>query len=183
MNARVAWSSQAAQNASQVEEVTMKVRDLMTTSVASVRSREPLSAAARLMWDCDCGAVPVTEEDSDRIIGMITDRDICIASWSKDRAPSSIPIAEAMSRELFHCTPEQSLSSAEMLMRSRKIRRIPVLDGHQRLVGILSLADIVTRSQHAGMRPAASELVATEIAATLANICQPRALGSQNVGI
>jgi CBS domain-containing protein len=182
-NTRVARSSERAQNASEVEEVTMKVRDLMTTSVASVDSREPLSEAARLMWDCDCGAVPVREDGSERIIGMITDRDICIATWSRDRAPSAIPIAEVMSRELFYCTPEQAISSAESLMRSRKIRRIPVLDGDQRLVGILSLADIVTRSQHTGMRPGASELAAAEIAATLANICQPRAMGSSSLAM
>lgn len=156
----------------------MRVRDLMTRSVASVSSRQSLSEAARSMWDCDCGAVPVTEPGSDRVIGMITDRDICIATWSRDQPPSSIPIAEVMSRELFYCTPDQSISSVESLMRSRRVRRIPVLDGSQLLVGILSLADIVTLAQRTGAPSAASDLAATEIAATLANICQPHQVGS-----
>jgi CBS-domain-containing membrane protein len=114
---------------------------------------------------------------------MITDRDICIAAWSRDQAPSAIPIGEVMSRQLFYCSPEQSIASAESLMRSRKIRRVPVLDDSQRLVGILSLADIVTGSQRAGMRTAVGELAPTEIAATLANICQPPGTGSSNATI
>ncbi|MFZ5894862.1 MAG: CBS domain-containing protein [Myxococcota bacterium] len=150
----------------------MLVRDLMTTNVASLQSNETLSEAARLMWNCDCGAVPVTDS-VDRVIGMITDRDICMATWSKDQPPSAIRVRDAMSGELFHCGPSDSVSSAENLMRSQQIRRVPVLDGDQKLVGILSLADIVKESQRPSSRRS-SELSSSEIAATLANICQPR---------
>jgi CBS-domain-containing membrane protein len=83
-----------------------------------------------------------------------------------------------MSRQLFSCSPEQSISSAESLMRSCRIRRVPVLDGNQRLVGIISLADIVTRGHSALGRSAVNDLAATEIATTLANICQPRQIGA-----
>lgn len=152
----------------------MKVRDLMTTNVASAPSHEPLTTAARLMWECDCGTIPVVDSASDRVIGMITDRDICMATWSKDRAPSAISISEAMSRDLFYCSPDDKISSAATLMRSKQIRRLPVLNTEGRLVGIISLADIVTQSQTAGSRASAIEVAPNEIAATLARICEPR---------
>ena len=154
----------------------MKVRDLMTTDVATATTSAPLSAAVHLMWDCDCGAVPVIEEGSDRVVGMITDRDICIATWSKDRAPSAIPISEAMSPTLFHCAPNDNVALAEHLMRLKQIRRIPVLNEERKLLGIISLADIVAQSQTEAARWNELELAPNEIAATLANICQPRAV-------
>jgi CBS domain-containing protein len=152
----------------------MKVKDLMTTSVACVRRNDPLSAAAQIMWDCDCGAVPVKEDDGERVVGMVTDRDICIATWSRDCGPSAILVSEAASRELYACQPEDSIASAQELMSTRQIRRIPVLDGNGHLVGILSLADIVTEPNNEAARTSASELGPVEIATTLRTICQPR---------
>jgi CBS domain-containing protein len=152
----------------------MKVKDVMTTNVAAVRSDEPLSLAAQLMWDCDCGALPVADRLSGRIVGMITDRDICMASWMRDRAPSSIRIAEAMSQRLHATAPEDSLSSAEHLMRLKQIRRLPVLDDGYQLVGIVSLADIATAAERQGMQAAAGELTPREVSTTLAEICHPR---------
>lgn len=152
----------------------MKVSDVMTTNVASVRRDETLSSAAKVMWDCDCGSLPVWDERSERVVGMITDRDICMAAWSQDRPPSSLTVADAMSSDLYFCTPEQSVSSAESLMRSRKVRRVPVLDGEQKLVGIVSLADIATESRRRGGTAIAGDLAAAEVVATLADICQPR---------
>jgi CBS domain-containing protein len=153
------------------EEVTMKVADLMTRSVSHVRADEPLSAAAKLMWDCDCGALPVLDA-SGRVVGMITDRDICMATWTQNRAPASISVSDAMSRQLHFCSPDQTLALAEELMRSKQIRRIPVLDSNQCLEGILSLADIARRTERAS-GPASRELAPDGIASTLARICQP----------
>lgn len=152
----------------------MKVSDVMTTSVASVRKDESLSTAAKVLWDCDCGSLPVWDERSERVIGMITDRDICMATWSRDKPPSALTVADAMSSELYFSAPEESVSSAEALMRSRKVRRIPVLDGGQKLVGILSLADIATESKRRGASPGAGDVAPSEVVATLADICQPR---------
>ncbi|MFZ5895521.1 MAG: CBS domain-containing protein [Myxococcota bacterium] len=151
----------------------MQVRELMTSNVACLQSSDTLSEAARVMWDCDCGAIPVTD-GSGRVVGMITDRDICMATWSRDQPPSGIRIADAMSRDLFYCSPSDSVSSAEFLMRAKQIRRVPVLDANEKLVGILSLADIVNRARRTE-GPTPSELSAGEITATLGNICQPRA--------
>ena len=148
----------------------MKVRDLMTQSVASISSDDCLSSAARMMWECDCGAIPVTRDG--RVLGMITDRDICMASWIKNQPLSEIGVADSMSRELFSCSPDDNVSVAERLMQSRQIRRLPVLDKEGRLVGILSLADIVRCSERAGR--GVSDVSSSEVASTLATICQPR---------
>jgi CBS domain-containing protein len=148
----------------------MKVFDLMTTNVASVRSDASLADAARRMWDCDCGALPVLDE-SEAVIGMITDRDICMASWSNDRAPSVLRVADAMSRELADASPDDSLAYAEGLMRSKQIRRIPVVDPNHRLLGILSLADIVLQGSSSGGR-AGGEVAPDQITLTLAQICR-----------
>ena len=152
----------------------MKVADLMTQKVACVRADEPLSSAARLMWDCDCGAVPVID-GTDRVVGMITDRDICMATWSRDQAPSGISVDQAMSEELHQCSPDASVATAENLMRSKQVRRIPVVDENQHLAGILSLADIARSDAIAGTRAASAKRQPDEIAATLARICQPPA--------
>lgn len=151
----------------------MRVSELMTKQVASVRCDEPCAVAAKLMWDCDCGAVPVTDETGERVLGMITDRDICMASWSRDCAPSAIGTRDVMSHELYFCSPGDGVGLAENLMRSHQIRRIPVLDEQRRLVGILSLADIARAAGRADGRMTASEVAPVHIASTLANICQP----------
>src|SRR6185295_9031194 len=120
----------------------MQVQELMTTNVATCRADDACSAAVRLMWDCDCGSVPVLDQDG-RLAGMITDRDICMAAWSRDISPSAIPLSLVMSRELTVCSSTDDLAAAERSMRANQIRRLPVVDGDRRLLGILSLADIV----------------------------------------
>jgi len=148
----------------------MKVRDLMTSSVASIDSDDSLSSAARMMWECDCGVIPVTR--ADRIVGVITDRDICMASWIRNQPISELRVSDSMSRELFSCSPDDNVSVAERLMQSRQIRRLPVIDREGHLVGILSLADIVRGTERAGR--GVSDVSSNEVASTLATICQPR---------
>jgi len=149
----------------------------MTKSVASIGKNESLSAAAQLMWDCDCGAIPVLDEEG-KVIGMVTDRDICMATWSRDASPSTVHVEAAMSRELYACSPNDTLASAESIMRSRQVRRIPVLDAERRLLGILSLADIARRGEASGARGSSNELAADRIAVTLANICETPSNGA-----
>jgi CBS domain-containing protein len=152
----------------------MKIRDLMTKPVASVRAADSTAVAARLMWDCDCGAVPVLDDEG-RTIAMVTDRDICMAALMRDRAPSAIPVSDVMSRGVHCCGPDDEVSTAERVMRIQQIRRIPIVDGERRPVGLLSLADIVRASDHHRGRPA--EVAPEEVAVTLADICAtpPRA--------
>ncbi|HMF40999.1 MAG TPA: CBS domain-containing protein [Polyangia bacterium] len=147
----------------------MKIRDLMTKHVASVRATDSTAVAARMMWDCDCGAIPVLDDDG-CVIAMITDRDICMSALMRDRAPSAIPVSEAMSRDLQFCGPDDNLSTAEQIMRAHQIRRLPVVDRERRPLGVLSLADIACATDHhkgRGARPVGAE----EVAVTLAEIC------------
>jgi prolyl-tRNA editing enzyme YbaK/EbsC (Cys-tRNA(Pro) deacylase)/CBS domain-containing protein len=153
------------------------VSELMTRAVAVCRTADPLSVPAQLMWDRDCGAIPVLEPEGDRVVGMITDRDICMATLIQDRRPSNIAVNEAMSRELFTCLDTDLVAHAEDILRAHQIRRLPVLDVHGRLAGILSLADIARRADAlARARADAPAIPADEISNTLGEICQPRAL-------
>jgi CBS domain-containing protein len=147
----------------------MRVRELMTKDVATCGAADPCSAAVRLMWDCDCGAIPIVEPGG-RLVGMITDRDICMAAWMQDCSPRAIPIGFVMSRDLSVCGPDDDLASAERLMRSKQIRRLPVVDAERRLIGLLSLADIVREARGRGSNRA----IAEDLTATLADICEPR---------
>jgi CBS domain-containing protein len=152
----------------------MKVKNLMTKEVACVRRSDPASAAVQIMWECDCGSVPVKEDDSERVVGMITDRDICVASWSRDCSPSTIPVSEAASKKLYACSPDDSVAAVQELMSRRQVRRVPVLDKDGHLLGIVSLADIATEARKEDTRAGASELSPTELVSTLRTICTPR---------
>ncbi len=153
----------------------MDVQKIMTTNVSCVRSGDTLSTAARVMWDCDCGSVPVVDPASDEVVGIVTDRDICIATWSHDQQPSSISVSEAMSSDVVTCLATDSIASVESLMRSKQVRRVPVVDRHRRLVGIVSLGDIaIAAHRDAGIDTAPSR----DVAAVLARVSARRSDGA-----
>jgi CBS-domain-containing membrane protein len=149
----------------------MLVEDLMTRNVASVRSDQTLAVAARLMWDCDCGALPVVDADGAKVVGMITDRDICMATWSREVAPSGIFVREAMSENLVVCQPRDPIGRAESIMRTKQVRRLPVVDSERRLLGILSLADIARAAGATSKLESDRDLSGDVLATTLAGIC------------
>lgn len=148
----------------------MLVRDLMTQNVASVSLDDALSTAASRMWERDCGALPVLE-GSGRVVGMLTDRDICMATWSRATAPELVSVKDAMSTKLVVCSADDAIEDAQALMRSSQVRRLPIVDAEQNLVGVLSLADIA-RSAMAGNDPRRDEERRRGIVSTLAVISQ-----------
>jgi CBS domain-containing protein len=148
----------------------MKVAELMTKDVASCRTSEPASAACKIMWDCDCGLVPVLADNSDDVVGVVTDRDICMACWSRGLAPQNLYVADAMSKTLRSCSPNDSVAEVEATMRTNQIRRLPVIE-KGRLVGILSLADIAREAGRGARRD--RDLAPDEITSTLSGIVQP----------
>jgi CBS domain-containing protein len=151
----------------------MLVADLMSQDVSCCSTNDSLSVPARLMWDCDCGAVPVLDAQTGSVVGMITDRDICMATLMQNRPPGDIGVHQSMSHGVYSCSPDDSIADAEDILRVNQIRRLPVIDAEGRLVGILSLADIVRaaeRERKRGRKQAVSE----EITDTLGVICQPR---------
>ena len=144
----------------------MKVQEVMTKEVSTCRADESLAVPAKTMWDRDVGAVPVLGGDG-KLVGIITDRDICMAAYFTGQPLGSIPVGEHMSKEVFAAKPSQSIESAEELMRSKQIRRLPVLTEAGELVGMVTLSDLA--------RAAAKRAVdAGAVTATLAAVVQPR---------
>ncbi|HYB98780.1 MAG TPA: CBS domain-containing protein [Candidatus Limnocylindrales bacterium] len=151
----------------------MKVRDIMTTDVRACLPEEPLSAAVRIMWDCDCGIVPVVDR-SGRVVGAITDRDICIACWSRDSKPSDLIISDTMTREVQCCGPDDTVSEAERAIRACQVRRLPVVDDNGHLQGIISLADITRAAERQlGGGHQAGELRPEEVVEAIAAVSRP----------
>lgn len=124
----------------------MKVKDLMTSAVKSCSPTTDLAAAAKIMWEGDCGAVPVTD-DRGKVVGIITDRDICIAAATRSRMEGEIPVQDVISKNLYTCAPGDDVRAALDTMRSRKVRRLPVVGHDGQLAGILSLHDIALQAR------------------------------------
>jgi len=110
----------------------MQIHELMTHAPAVCTTSEPLTRAAQIMWERDCGAVPITDA-AGQLVGIVTDRDLCMAAYTQGRALHEIRIADVMS----------TASDALELMNTKAVRRLPVVDAKGRLVGIVSIADCV----------------------------------------
>lgn len=150
----------------------MKVQDFMTHGVRTVRPDDTLDTAARTMWEADCGAVPVLDQGS-RVVGVLTDRDICMAAYTQGRPLQSIRVQSAMSKELVCCKSSDSLEQAEELMRRQKVRRLPVVDAQKRLIGLLSLHDVARAALCEP--PATREARLRDAGQLLAEVSEPRA--------
>lgn len=122
----------------------MKVREAMTQDVRLVRPDQTIRDAAHLMAELDIGCLPV--EENDRMVGMITDRDIAVRAVSEGRGPDT-PVREVMSREVKYCYEDQSIDEVTDNMADIRVRRLPVLNRSKRLVGILSLGDLAIDEQ------------------------------------
>ncbi len=150
----------------------MQISELMTKRVRTCRMDERCSTAAKLMWDGDCGDVPVVDPH-DRLCGIITDRDICMAALHQGLPISDIPVASAMASRVAACSPTDSVSAALEIMRERRVRRIPVVDADRRVVGVLSQGDLVVAASLPGARKEA-ELTPDNIIRALASISTQR---------
>lgn len=117
----------------------MKVREAMTRDVRLIAPDQSIQEAARLMAELDIGAVPVQEDD--RLVGMITDRDIAVRAVAEGRGPDT-PVRQIMSPEVKYCFDDQSVDEVTQNMGDLRLRRLPVLNRDKRLVGILSLGDL-----------------------------------------
>jgi CBS domain-containing protein len=146
----------------------MKVKDVMTRDVRICGINDHLATAARTMWVNDCGILPIVNNEG-VAVGVLTDRDICMAAASKDRTPSNIAVAEVMMRQLYSCLPEADIREALRVMREKRVRRLPVIDTQGRLCGILSLDDVAVKTRQAD-KPA--ELSAEDVEITLDAICR-----------
>jgi CBS domain-containing protein len=124
----------------------MTVRELANFEVKACSPETDLANAAKIMWDCDCGVVPVVDGNR-RVVGMVTDRDICIAAATRAARPSEIQVHDVMSPDIASCRAGDDVQSALKTMKEHRVRRLPVLDNDGRLTGIISLNDLVTRAE------------------------------------
>lgn len=150
----------------------MKVQDVMNEKVKSCQPNISLAEAAGMMWDYDCGVLPVVSDDG-KTVGVITDRDIAIAAGTSHLPAWAIPVSDAMSRELYFVSRNDDVHKALKLMRKDKVRRLPVINTEGALEGILSLNDIALHAEHANGKKA-SELNYEDVVSTLKAICEHR---------
>ena len=144
----------------------MKVREIMAKTPASCNLDTNLSAAVEILWKRNCGILPVLNSDQ-KVVGVITDRDICIALGTRNRLPSEVTVAEVASGNVFACREDDEIHTALATMAQGKVRRLPVISAEGTLRGMLSIDDIVLHSGFKG-EPSYHELVAI-----LKNIYQP----------
>jgi CBS domain-containing protein len=145
----------------------MKVQDVMTKDVQICGPETNLADAAMRMWRNDCGVLPVVG-DGEKVIGMVTDRDICMAAATKHCDPANIRVSEVTSGKVYGCAPDVDIHDALKIMRERQVRRLPIIGAEDgKLVGILSLNDVALKEQ-GGAR---SELSAEDVEQTIRAIC------------
>jgi CBS domain-containing protein len=126
----------------------------MTTQPEHCGPDTNLAAAVQLMWDADCGVLPVVDE-ARRVVGIITDRDICIALGTRNERASDIRVADVMQTPVHTCTVSDDVRIALDRMREQRVRRLPVLDGDGVLGGLFSLDDAALATADGnGVKPA-----------------------------
>ena len=150
----------------------MKVREIMITNAKVCTLTDNLSAAAGLMWENDCGILPVVAEGG-KVLGLITDRDICMAATLKNRNLSNIAVEDVISGKVFACKPEDDIHSALKTMRENKVRRLPVVAADGTLEGILSMNDVVLKAEEPKEKKP-PELSYGDVVKTYKSICQHR---------
>jgi len=123
----------------------MKVQDLMSHPAITCDVNDGLHVPAKLMWDHDCGVIAVVREDG-KLAGVITDRDICMAAYTQGRPIDQILVNAVMATHVVSARPEQALGDVEHLMAEHQVRRVPVVDGDDRPLGVLSLNDLAIES-------------------------------------
>jgi CBS domain-containing protein len=119
------------------------IAEIMSTNVRTIQPQESLRRAAQCMQELDVGALPVC--DGERLLGMLTDRDITVRGIADGLNPDQACVSDIMSPEVETCTAEQDADDAKRLMGAKQLRRLPVVDKDRRLVGIVSLGDLATR--------------------------------------
>ena len=148
----------------------MRAQDLMTSPVITCHVNDSLNAAAQKLWDDDIGVLAVVNDDG-KLTGVLTDRDICMAAYTQARALDSLLVNGAMAHEVFSVSPEASLEDIEHLMAQHQVRRIPVVDGNGKPIGIVSLNDLALEAVRPESRVKHGP---AKLARMLAAICQRR---------
>ena len=147
----------------------MRVYSAMKREPCSCTPETDLAAAGRMMARVGCGFLPVVDAGR-RVVGVITDRDICLSLSSRDEKPSAVRVQDVISGEVYSCSAEDELTEALNTMREFGVRRLPVVDLENRIAGILSLDDVVLESRALGSEHFTGPFY-SDIARTLKAIC------------
>lgn len=143
----------------------MKVQDVMVKDVKFCSPTTNLAAVAEILWNEGCGTLPVVE--TGRVLGIVTDRDICIALGTRNVKAADTLVKDVALPKLFCCAPEDDIHSALKTMSAQKVRRLPVIDSKGTLQGILCLDDIALYAEDK-----AAELTYLDVVDTLKAICE-----------
>jgi CBS domain-containing protein len=155
----------------------MNVQDLMSTDVKACRMTDDLNRAAQIMWEQNCGSLPVLDDDA-HVIGMLTDRDICMAAYTQGRRLNQIGVSSACARTVHTCKLADSVQTAEKIMRAAQVRRVPVVDDDGKLRGVIALCDLAQHAHRSGRKP--DGLSYESVARTLAAVSQDSSMSQGN---
>jgi len=160
----------------------MRVLDVMMGTPYHCRPETNLGAATELMWIGNCGFLPVVSEEG-RVIGVITDRDICMALGTRGLPSGEVTVAEGMSKNVYFCAPEDDVHVALRAMREGHVRRLPVITNAGELVGVISIDELLLRAEPLTLGRA-PELSSEEVIRTLQAINArqlPQAVAAKSV--
>jgi CBS domain-containing protein len=147
----------------------MRVDTLMSTNVATCTPGDTTERAARLMCDLDCGAIPVVD-DRDRVVGIVTDRDICLAALTHGKTLAEIPVQLCMVAGVLCVPGDAAVEDAARIMQRHRVRRLPVIGTMGKLVGMVSIDDLAVAAANPTPVVEVSEHL---VARTLAAVCEP----------
>jgi CBS domain-containing protein len=122
----------------------MQLREIITTGLEVIRPETSVSQAAQKLCSLGVGALPVCE--GQRLVGMVTDRNIAIRATAYGHDPNTTPVRHYMSSDLIYCFEDEDITEAEELMRQRHVRRLPILTHEKQIVGIVTLDDLASRT-------------------------------------
>jgi CBS domain-containing protein len=148
----------------------MKVKEVMMMTPYACHPETNLGTVTELMWKGNCGFLPVLESTG-RIKGVVTDRDVCVALGTRNVPAGNVTVEDVMHGKLFTCAPEDDIHDALLVMREGHVRRLPVITAEGKLLGVLSLHDILLKAEptSAGREP---ELSTDEVMRTYRAIMQ-----------
>ncbi len=151
----------------------MRVKHVMTRNPSCCVVSDQAPRAAGIMRDEDTGIVPVIDnEQSLGLVGVVTDRDLCLSVVAEGRDPRAIAVDACMTRTVVSCSPNDSVTKVIQLMKENQIRRVPVVDEQGRLQGIVAMADLVSRGD---LKPAETHETLKRISAATPEASKPRA--------
>ena len=146
----------------------MRVEEIMMGTPYHCRPETNLGSATELMWIGNCGFLPVIGKDN-KVVGVITDRDICVALGTRNRTAGEVTVVEVISGKMYSCAPNDEVQTALETMRAGHVRRLPVISKTGELVGVVSIDDVIVHAAKAGIG-GASQLSTVEVVKALKGI-------------